>query len=232
MQQPYAQVRIALGLLDKRIEMAVSEEDFAAAARLRDERTESLESLSPQVQILVTRLDRLCRPGGSVSVEDRAVAANALMEARDTRALPSLAAALRVSPGHVGDGNRQHSLVEMTMWELFAVSGDPAVDARLQDGVLAMRVPGEGLELARDIFTEVTALAPSFAEGWNKRATTNYLLRDFRAAIEDCRRTLELNASHFGALSGMGLCHLGLSEFAQADEAFAVGRCKLNSIDP
>jgi len=73
-----------------------------------------------QVQILVTRLDRLCRPGGSasasVSVEDRAEAANALMQARDTRALPSLAAALRASPGHVGDGSRQHSLVEMTMW--------------------------------------------------------------------------------------------------------------------
>ena len=82
------------------------------------------------------------------------------------------------------------------------MSGDPAVDARLQDGVLAKRVPGQGLELARDIFTEVTALAPSFAEGWNKRATTNYLLRDLRAAIEDCRRTLELNPSHFGALSG------------------------------
>ena len=112
-------VRIALGLLDKRIEMAVAGEDFAAAAKLRDERTESLQSLTPQVQILVTRLDRLCRPGGAASVsvaEDRAVAANALMEARDTRALPSLAAALRASPGHVGDGSRQHSLVEMTMW--------------------------------------------------------------------------------------------------------------------
>jgi hypothetical protein len=41
-------VRIALGLLEKRIEMAVSSEDFAAAARLRDERTQSLESLTPQ----------------------------------------------------------------------------------------------------------------------------------------------------------------------------------------
>ena len=52
--------------------------------------------------------------------------------------------------------------------------------------------------------------------GWNKRATTNYLLRDLRASIEDCRKTLELNPSHFGALSGMGLCHLGLFEFAEA----------------
>jgi hypothetical protein len=35
-----------------------------------------------------------------------------------------------------------------------------------------------------------------------KRATINYLLRDMRAAIGDCRRTLKLNPSHFGALSG------------------------------
>jgi hypothetical protein len=56
------------------------------------------------------------------------------------------------------------------------VSGDPAVDARLADGVAAMRVPDSGLMLARDIFTEVTASAPSFAEGWNK--------------VEWCRLTL------------------------------------------
>lgn len=107
-------VRTALALLDKRIQMAVTEEEYAAAARLRDEKTETLGSLPVGCQILITRLDRLCGPG--VSDEDRAVAANALMEARDTRALPSLAAALRVSPGHVRDGNKQHSLVEMTMW--------------------------------------------------------------------------------------------------------------------
>ena len=47
-----------------------------------------------------------------------------------------------------------------------AVSGDPEVDERMNEGILAMRVPGkEGLENARDVFTEVTRMAPDFAEG-------------------------------------------------------------------
>ena len=104
-------VRIALGLLDKRISIAVREEDFATAAKLRDEKTATLGALSVDVQILITRLDRLCNvvvndddddddaTSEAISDQDRAVAANALMEARDRRALPSLAATLRVSPG-------------------------------------------------------------------------------------------------------------------------------------
>ena len=225
-------VRMALGLLDKRIDMAVREEDYATAAKLRDEKSETLDALSVDVQILISRLNRLCdvveddaaSSSGhpAITDDDRAEAANALMQSRDTRALPSLAASLRRSPGHVGDGNRRHSLVELTMWHLFTVSGDAEVDTKVQEGILAMRTQGkEGLERARDIFTEVTKMKPDFAEGWNKRATINYLLRDLRASIEDCRRTLELNPSHFGALSGLGLCHLALFEFAQADEAFA-----------
>ena len=64
-------------------------------------------------------------------------------------------------------------------------------------------------ELALRHYTEVIEMAPNFAEGYNKRATVGYLLRDFPRAIEDCKATLALNPNHFGALSGMGLCHLG-----------------------
>ena len=32
-------------------------------------------------------------------------------------------------------------------------------------------------------------MAPSFAEGYNKRATVYYLLQEFKTSIADCERT-------------------------------------------
>ena len=75
---------------------------------------------------------------------------------RDVRALPNLASELRAWPSRDADLGSAHQLIEMVMWELFAVSGDSKVDARLQDGIRAMRVQDPaGLEHARSIFTEV-----------------------------------------------------------------------------
>src|SRR5262249_58902220 len=58
--------------------------------------------------------------------------------------------------------------------------------------------------------------APTFAEGWNKRATVRYMAENSPASIADCRETLARNPHHFGALSGQGLCHLMLGQFDEA----------------
>merc|ERR1712070_66939 len=59
-------------------------------------------------------------------------------------------------------------------------------------------------------------MAPEFAEGWNKRATVLCALGDFRKAMDDCKRVLELKPRHFGCLAGLGMCHLGVSEKSEA----------------
>jgi tetratricopeptide (TPR) repeat protein len=59
-------------------------------------------------------------------------------------------------------------------------------------------------------------MAPSFAEGYNKRATVYYLLQEYEEAIQDCRSTLALNPYHFGALSGLGLCYAALQDLESA----------------
>lgn len=41
-------------------------------------------------------------------------------------------------------------------------------------------------------------------------------MRAYHESIEDCRRTVELQPAHFGALSGMGLCFVGLQELRAA----------------
>jgi tetratricopeptide (TPR) repeat protein len=63
-------------------------------------------------------------------------------------------------------------------------------------------------------------VASSFSEGWNKRATTRYLAQDYEGSIADCRETLSRNPSHFGALSGQGLCHLALGQWSEAAAMF------------
>ena len=100
------------------------------------------------------------------------------------------------------------------LWDLWSRSGRPDVDTLLGEGVDALQK--RDLRGADATFSRIIALAPEFAEGWNKRATTRYLLQEFEAAIADCRETLSRNPHHFGALSGQGLCHTALGQHREA----------------
>ena len=104
------------------------------------------------------------------------------------------------------------------LWQQWHRSGDPALDALLHRGIQAME--RQELPDAEQTFTRLIETAPSFAEGWNKRATVRYMAQDFRGSIADCRETLARNPNHFGALSGQGLCHMALGEYREAAELF------------
>ena len=43
-----------------------------------------------------------------------------------------------------------------------------------------------------------------------------YLAKDFQRSIEDCKMALQLQPEHFLAMSGMGLCYIGLDKCDQA----------------
>mmetsp|Transcript_74732 Transcript_74732/g.222849 ORF Transcript_74732/g.222849 Transcript_74732/m.222849 type:complete len:489 (+) Transcript_74732:87-1553(+) len=97
-------------------------------------------------------------------------------------------------------------LTEAALWAVWLPSGDEAVDITMREG---LRLMGAGdLTEAVKAFTQVVDAAPSYAEGWNKRATALFLAERFDESIEDCRRVLELKPRHFGCLSGLGICHL------------------------
>jgi tetratricopeptide (TPR) repeat protein len=104
------------------------------------------------------------------------------------------------------------------LWELWSRSGRADVDALLREGVEVLQ--SQDVRGAEAIFSRIITLAPEFAEGWNKRATARYLLREFEASIADCRETLARNPSHFGALSGQGLCHYALGQHREAATLF------------
>lgn len=117
-----------------------------------------------------------------------------------------------------GSADRAAAL-ESRIWKIWL---DPPpgrdVAAAWQRGLRTMSL-GQGHDAMR-AFDSVVALAPDFAEGWNKRATVRYVLGDLTGSVEDIRRTLALEPRHFGALSGLGLIRLAQDRPGEALDAF------------
>ena len=117
-----------------------------------------------------------------------------------------------------GDDPARVTRAAAALWQLWHRSGDPQLDALLRQGIGAME--RQELTEAEAIFSRMIDAAPGFAEGWNKRATVRYMVKDYTGSIADCRETLDRNPNHFGALSGQGLCHMALGQFREAADLF------------
>ena len=143
---------------------------------------------------------------------ERRQAAETLAQIGDQRAIEPLVQALRDQDILVRE------TAEQALWLIWHRSGNAEVDARLQEGITAMQ--RGAFSEAIDIFTDVIKMAPDFAEGYNKRATTYYLMQEYDKSLRDCGKTIALNPAHFGALSGTGLCYLGLHNLPKALEFF------------
>ncbi len=109
-------------------------------------------------------------------------------------------------------------LVESTIWNIWVEVEDNAANLLLSDGIAAM-ARGD-LRTALRKFDQIVAIAPGFAEGWNKRATVHYFLGNFDESLADIDKTLALEPRHFGALSGRGLVYLQLEEEELALDSF------------
>ena len=107
---------------------------------------------------------------------------------------------------------------EAEIWRIWIESGSEEIDVLMVEGVVAMS--NQRFEDAIALFGQITARAPEFAEGWNKRATAYYLNDDHVASVRDIQRTLVLEPRHFGAISGMGLIFLSRGDEAGALAAF------------
>jgi tetratricopeptide (TPR) repeat protein len=135
-----------------------------------------------------------------------------LAKLADMQVMPALVQALR------DDEVRVRAAAQEVMWTIWLRSGNDQIDALMVEGIRLMEA--DQYSEALQIFDQIIDRAPGFAEGYNKRATLYYLMLEFEKSIVDIHKTLELNPVHFGALSGMGLCYLGLDEPRQALEWF------------
>ena len=109
-------------------------------------------------------------------------------------------------------------LIEGLIWTLWFESGSPDLDRLLEAGNDAMGAGRYDEALAR--FTWVIERDPTFAEGWNRRATLYFLMGDFDASVRDIQETLAREPRHFGALSGLGLINSALERWDSAVKAY------------
>lgn len=104
------------------------------------------------------------------------------------------------------------------IWKIWFEYRDADVARQLQEAVAA-KDAGD-LDKALEAVNRVIAIAPDFAEAWNQRAIIYYKVGYFDASLADVEETLRREPRHFGALSGRGMCYLGLRDPDEALNAF------------
>lgn len=113
---------------------------------------------------------------------------------------------------------RRAFLIQQEIWRLWMYSDEEDLNILMRQGADALSE--RDFELAMESFDAFVQLAPTRAEGWNKRATVYFIMGDFKRSIEDVKHTLALEPRHFGALSGLGLIYEAIGEMASALKAF------------
>lgn len=96
-------------------------------------------------------------------------------------------------------------------------SGSPSLDLLLRLGEDAL--DNDDPELALEHFSALIDHDPSFAEGYNARATAYYQLNLIGPALDDLRTCLGLNPRHFNAMRGVGVI---LEDLGRSREALEV----------
>jgi len=108
--------------------------------------------------------------------------------------------------------------IQQSIWAVWMESDNAEVNLLMLEGVDAMS-QGD-LKRALAAFDSMVEVAPGFAEGWNKRATVEFLMGDLKESVADIHKTLELEPRHWGALSGLGQIYLALDNDDAALRAF------------
>ena len=107
---------------------------------------------------------------------------------------------------YLSTNNLESSIIISDIWEIWSIIENPNVQQLYNKAKLQMD-NGE-FQSAIQLFTKVININPEFAEAWNKRATTYFLMGDFDKSISDIEKTLILEPRHFGALDGLAEIYL------------------------
>jgi tetratricopeptide (TPR) repeat protein len=87
------------------------------------------------------------------------------------------------------------------IWREWSDSGSASINLMMLWSQKAMEARKFGVAL--DFLDQVVTLDPTYAEGWNRRATVHYMMKSYGKSMADIDRTLRLEPRHFGALSGL-----------------------------
>ncbi|TPI35312.1 hypothetical protein FJ414_18550 [Mesorhizobium sp. B3-1-6] len=87
------------------------------------------------------------------------------------------------------------------IWNEWNQSGSASIDLMMQWAQKATE--DQKFDVALDFLDQVVTLQPDYAEGWNRRATVHFMMKNYGKSMADIERTLQLEPRHFGALSGL-----------------------------
>ena len=126
----------------------------------------------------------------------------------------------------VTTSDEEASNITREIWQRWTANDDPNISRLMQIGIRGLS--HSSYRRALQSFNQVTEMAPEFAEGWNRRATLYYHIKEYRRSIDDIKQTLRLEPRHFGAWSGLGLVSVAQDNYSGALAAFK----KALSINP
>ena len=157
-------------------------------------------------QVEITRLLR------HDQVDVRRVAALTLGLIGDMAATPALTRALR------DDDPMVNEMAEHSLWSIWFRAGSDEANRPFQEGVALLTT--NAYHEAIDCFHEAVLIDPYFAEAFNQCAIAHFFLAQWRESIEQCKRTVHIAPTHFGAIAGMGHCYAQLGELVQAKRCY------------
>jgi tetratricopeptide (TPR) repeat protein len=82
-------------------------------------------------------------------------------------------------------------------------SGSDTADLLMERAGIAIQA--KKFDLAIQILSGLTAVAPHFAEGWNQLASVYFLQEDYDKAMRGLRHVLALEPQHYKAIEGLAL---------------------------
>ena len=89
----------------------------------------------------------------------------------------------------------QAKQIEQLIWSIWFMSQDSKVDVLLQELVDARQ--NRDYQTALSVSNQIIKLKPEYAEGWNQRATTQFLLGNYEESLADIVETLKREPRHF-----------------------------------
>jgi tetratricopeptide (TPR) repeat protein len=113
------------------------------------------------------------------------------------------------------DNSKTAELLEKKIWSIWHKHhSDIRLTEKLKFGAELMEYGS--YDYALKVFDNVIATDPEWSEAWNKRATVYFLMKKYKKSLNDIDKVLEIEARHFGALSGQARIFIKFQEYERA----------------
>ena len=110
------------------------------------------------------------------------------------------------------------NLAQNALWSIWFRADSPENNSAL--GEVRSLIGRERYREAEERASRLIGVSPGFAEAYNQRAIAKFAEERFAESALDCRRVLERNPYHIGALAGLGQCYLRLDRRPEALATF------------